>query len=48
VTTALRCLTLLEERGAVECEGDPLDKRRRYVRLSQTARDLMTRYLNDL
>jgi len=43
-TTALRWLTLLEQRGLVIREPDPSDARRAHVRLSSEATELMERY----
>jgi DNA-binding MarR family transcriptional regulator len=44
-TTALRWLSVLERRGLVERQADPIDGRRVYVALSDTAHALMRQWL---
>lgn len=45
-TTALRYLRRLQEQGLLDEYADPFDKRRRYVRLSDTGLDLINRALD--
>ena len=44
-TTALRYLAALEERDLVERQSDPLDNRKRYVRLTPKGRRLLRDYV---
>lgn len=46
-TTALRWIAILVERGLVEKEADPDDRRRVFVRLSKQGWDAMTRCLEE-
>lgn len=47
-TTALRWINILVDRGLVVRESDPRDKRRVYVRLSQTGLQKMEAYLESV
>lgn len=47
-TTALRYLTALESRDLLERETDPLDNRRRYVRLTAKGKRLLKDYFGAL
>jgi DNA-binding MarR family transcriptional regulator len=44
-STAIRWLAILEDRGLIERDADPFDARRRCVRLTRRARELLTAYL---
>jgi DNA-binding MarR family transcriptional regulator len=44
-STGIRWLAILEERGLIERESDRFDARRRSVRLTRRARELLTAYL---
>lgn len=45
-TTALRHLARLEALGLVESTDDPMDRRRRFLRLSDTGLDMVSRALD--
>lgn len=45
-TTALRWLSLLERQGLICSTEDPIDQRRRFIRLTAEGYESMTRYLN--
>lgn len=47
-STALRWLKILEKRGLIFSDLDPSDHRRRFVRLTPSGYESMTRYLDDI